>query len=322
MAYVRKRAGAWYAEVVRRGVRDSKTLPTKAAAQAWAKAREQEILTGAPTLSKGTFGAALDRYERDVSPTKRGHRWEALRLKAWQSLPIARIPLLELRPADVAKWRDDRLKVVSPSTVAREFNLIRSVLEIARREWGWVQVNVAKDVKRPPSPPPRNRRVSEDEAERLCMALGYTGGTPETISQRIAVAFLFAIETGMRTGEICGLTWARVREKNVALPRTKNGDAREVSLSKEARRLIGLMPREGASVFHLTERQVDALFRKAKKRAGVVDLHFHDSRAEFCTRAARRIDILDLARTIGHRNLRSLQIYYRATADEIADRLG
>lgn len=48
----------------------------------------------------------------------------------------------------------------------------------------------------------------------------------------------------------------------------------------------------------------------------------YDSRATACTRLARVVDVLTLARIIGHRDLRSLQIYYRETADSIADRLG
>ena len=37
---------------------------------------------------------------------------------------------------------------------------------------------------------------------------------------------------------------------------------------------------------------------------------------------AQRLDVLDLARMVGHRDLRQLQTYYNATAEEIAERLG
>ena len=56
-------------------------------------------------------------------------------------------------------------------------------------------------------------------------------------------------------------------------------------------------------------------------RAKIEDLTFHDSRHEACTRLARKIDVLDLARMIGHRDLRSLMTYYNPSASEIADRL-
>lgn len=61
--------------------------------------------------------------------------------------------------------------------------------------------------------------------------------------------------------------------------------------------------------------------RVARDAAGIIDLHWHDSRHEAITRLARRLDVLDLARMIGHRDLRSLQVYYNATPAEIESRL-
>jgi integrase len=63
------------------------------------------------------------------------------------------------------------------------------------------------------------------------------------------------------------------------------------------------------------------LFRKARGRCGIEDLHFHDSRATAITRLAKKLDILDLARMIGHANLGQLRVYYRETAEDIAAKL-
>ena len=52
------------------------------------------------------------------------------------------------------------------------------------------------------------------------------------------------------------------------------------------------------------------------------ELHFHDSRAEAIWRLSKKFDVMELARVIGHRDLRSLMIYYQVSADELADRLG
>jgi len=94
-------------------------------------------------------------------------------------------------------------------------------------------------VRRPPPTAARTRRPTDDESERLLHALGYSRDTPpETISSRVDAAYLFAIETAMRAGEICGLEWQHVNERHVHLPQTKNGYARDVPLSAEARRII------------------------------------------------------------------------------------
>jgi integrase len=67
---------------------------------------------------------------------------------------------------------------------------------------------------------------------------------------------------------------------------------------------------------------MDATFRKLKRKANILDLHFHDSRAEAATRLAAKVDVLTLARILGHRDIRSLMIYYRESAEDIAKRLG
>jgi len=101
----------------------------------------------------------------------------------------------------------------------------------------------------------------------------------------------------------------------------KNGDEREVPLSKEAVRLLQCMRPFKDPVFRLTDEVRDVLFREARDRAGIVGLTFHDTRHEATTRLARKLDVLDLARMLGHRDVKSLLIYYNATAQEIAGRL-
>ncbi len=53
----------------------------------------------------------------------------------------------------------------------------------------------------------------------------------------------------------------------------------------------------------------------------ITGLTFHDTRHEALTRLARKLDVLDLARMVGHRDPRSLMVYYNAPAEEIARRL-
>lgn len=289
-------------------------------ARAWGKGREREIMSGVP-MTRGTVATLFTRYAKEVSPTKRGGQWEVIRLRAMERTTLAQVPLLELQPRHVAEWRDERLRSVTGATVAREYNLLSSVFDIARREWGLLSVNPAKDVRRPPQPPARSRLPTEDEIERICLALGYEGGEPRNGSQRVAVAFLLGIETGMRAGELTGLTWDRVGPKKAVLPLTKNGEAREVPLSPRARELFALLPKDGPSVLGLSTKVLDTLFRRAREKAKIHDLHFHDSRAEFCTRASKKLSVVELARAIGHRDLRSLLRYYRESAESIADRL-
>jgi integrase len=135
------------------------------------------------------------------------------------------------------------------------------------------------------------------------------------------------METAMRAGEIRSLTRARVDVKaRVAyLPDTKNGDDREVPLTKDAIALLDCMPK-GELWEDLNAGSHDALFRKAKKRAGIgtvrgEHLTFHDLRAEALTRLSKKVPLITLAAIAGHRDLNSLQGYYRESASDIAARL-
>ncbi|MDQ3038345.1 MAG: site-specific integrase [Pseudomonadota bacterium] len=319
MASFRKRGSHWRAELYRDGVRQSATYPTKREAVQWALEREAE-LSGAKLPDK-SLGDALGRYGREVTPTHKGHRWEVLRLDKFGLHPLARKPVATLTGPELAAWRDARLKEVAPATVAREMALLRSVLEACRRDWGWIRENPMRDVRKPRSPTSRKRRITAEEVERIELACGLDELRADTALQRTGLAFLFALETAMRAGEILGMVWPDVAEKSVRLPQTKNGDVRTVPLSPRAREIIALLATTEATVFNLHPGTRDALWRRAVRAAEIADLHFHDARAEAIWRLSKKLDVMELARVIGHRNLSSLLLYYQTSADELADRL-
>lgn len=320
MASIYRHGRGWRAQVYVRGQRDSDTFRTRQEAAQWALQREAE-LTGT-TLAPRTLDAALVRYRDDVSPSHKGHRWEVLRLEAMRRHPIARLLLGSLVGPDIAGWRDDRLKDVSPATVAREMTLLRAVLEACRVDWGWIKANPMTEVRKPRTPASRKRRIAPGEIDRIIIACDLAGGlSARTSLQRVGLAFLFALETAMRAGEIVGMRWPDVGEKSVTLPRTKNGDVREVPLSKRAREILATLPRTDGPVFGLNPGTRDALWRQAVRTTQIPDLHFHDSRAEAIWRLSRKLDVLELARVIGHRNPASLMLYYNTSAEELADRL-
>lgn len=318
------------AQIRLHGVSDSETFGSKAEARAWATAREAEIIAGARGLVvKGkTIRAMVDRYIKDVCPTHRGEHWEALRLnmllREW-GVPGKMVDTVS--PDDVGALRDKRLRSVGKSTVRRELVLLGSVFEAARREWRWCASNPVRDVKKPPPAQPRTRLIQPREYRALLRALKYRPGQiPVTKTQWVGAAWCLAIRSGMRAGEILGLTWDHVDlEARVAtLPLTKNGTARQVPLFKSAIRIIkALAPedvtRTNAPIFAgLSSASLDALWRKCRKAAKVSGLNFHDSRATAITMLAKRLDVLDLARLTGHRDLKMLMTYYRKTASEIA----
>ena len=300
---------------------------------AWAADRESEIRAGAiGKIIPYAVRKALFRYADEVSPSKKGARWEKVRLKKFEhSLPFVDRLLPNVAGADIAAWRDASLKTITKggtplasSSVRREMVLLHSVFEIARKEWGWLTKNPMADIAMPSHGRSRDRRVSDDEINRILLALNYERGkVASTTSQRVAVAFLWALETAMRAGEIVGLRPGDVntKDKFARLPETKNGDARNVPLSTAALALLEHLPPCEDAVFALTSGSIDALFRKATERAKIVDLHWHDSRHEAITRLAGKLEMLELARMAGTRDLKTLSIYFNPTPKQIAAKL-
>jgi len=157
----------------------------------------------------------------------------------------------------------------------------------------------------------------------MLRAMGYTRGPLRSVSQAVALAFLLALATGMRAGEICGLTWDRVREDYVILLVTKNGTPRDVPLSRAARRIIdrarGFDP---VLVFGLRSQTLDALFRKYRERAGLEGFTFHDSRRNAATMISKRVGPFELCRIFGWKRLDQALTYYEKSASQLARDLG
>lgn len=318
MASIRRRGAAWRAELYKDGIRESGTFATKQQAAAWATAREAEL--AGKRLPEYTVTDALRRFGREVCPGRKGQRWELARLGTLERSALGPVRLPGLRAAHVAEWKAARLAEVSGASVRREMNLMLSVFEAAI-EWGWLHTNPARGVKKPPHPPSRKRRITQDEIDRVTLALGLTSLEAETAAQRTGLAFLFALETAMRAGEILGLTRADLVGKSARLADTKNGDSRIVPLSSRARAIIEALPKDRPTLFDLDAGTRDVVWRRARDAAKIPTLHFHDSRAEAIWRLSKKLDVMELARMIGHRDLRSLMAYYNTDPDDLADRL-
>jgi len=305
MATYRKRLGRVRVEVARKGVRRSATFDTKAQAQAWAA----KVEFNATHVPRKTLHDALQRYFDTVSIHKKGERWERMRIAAFKrQLPNR---LLSATTSDaLSRWRDDRLKTVSTGTVRREMNLFGNILETATVEWGWLEANPFRKVKRPPDGKPKDRVISDSEAEE------FVHECHSPIQKLVAAAFLFALETGMRAGEIVGIKQDQISEKFVTLPETKNGTARKVPLSRKARDLLPIVG------FQLNSYQLDVHFRKVRDRLGK-DYTFHAARHTAATRIARsgKLTPYELCAMFGWKKLEMAMRYVNSQASDIADRL-
>jgi integrase len=329
MAYIKKTKTGYRVQVERMGVRRSATLPTKVEATNWGAKEEAALLAiKHGVYPRKSLADAIDRYVDEVSSTKRGERMERLRLEALKrDYPkLVAMVLSDIRTPDLAAWRDSRLKVVTAGSVQRDINILSNLFIIARDEWKWLGESPMKGMRRPGHNPPRTRRIEPGEVKLVCRWLGYVTGKVETKQQEVAFAFLLGLRTAMRASEILSLSDDAVDlARRVATVNHKmqhlTGRPRQIPLSSQAVRLLRAVAGRG-SYFTLSSASLDTLFRKARDRLLLNDLHFHDSRAEALTRLSRKVDVMTLARISGHKDLRTLMdSYYRESAADIAARL-
>jgi integrase len=100
----------------------------------------------------------------------------------------------------------------------------------------------------------------------------------------------------MRRGELLGLRWEHVHlaKRIVHLPLTKNGESRDVPLSRRATDTLTALSKHKQPnidlVFPMTGNSVRLAFERLRARAKMSNFHFHDLRHEAisCGSAAER----------------------------------
>lgn len=236
-------------------------------------------------------------------------------------LPMARRYVAGIRGVDIARYRDERLRKVTPSTVKRDLVLLGHVFEVARKEWGIHVHNPVRDIRLPADNRPRDRRLQAGEEARLLEACR------EARNPWLLPIVQLALETDMRQGELIRLHWEHIdlNRRTAHLPDTKNGEARTVPLSTTAVRVLRTLPRSlhGPVFPGVTTEAIKRAYIRAVRRAGIENLRFHDLRHEATTRLFEKgLNIMEVASVTGHKDLRMLRRYTHLKAEDLARKLG
>ena len=95
-------------------------------------------------------------------------------------------------------------------------------------------------------------------------------------------------------------------------------------LSLDAVEVLNNLPRSfDGNVFPLSITALRGLWNRACKRAGIIDLHFHDLRHEATSRFFEKgLNVMEVATITGHKDLRMLQRYTHLRAEDLAKKLG
>ncbi|XHB98136.1 site-specific integrase [Nitratireductor sp. ac15] len=323
MATIRKRGNKWQVQVRRKGVPpQNKSFSTRKDAEQWARKIESNIDLGRhidmSALNDLTLGALLERYGREITPSKKGRDAEERRLARLQRDRIATTPLAALDAPTLCKFRDRRNK---DGLRASQYDLvlIRHAIEIARKEWGLsLASNPVDQIRIPMGIKSRNRRLEQGEFEALREAARYSR------SPYLWPAIELAIETAMRRSELLSLNWHNIDLDNslAFLPDTKNGHPRQVPLTPTANAILSRLPRRTERVLPTTDTAIRQAWDRLVERAGISDLRFHDLRHEAVSRFFERgLNVAEVALISGHRDPRMLFRYTHLKSQDVAQKL-
>lgn len=309
MASINKRGeGQWQAKVRKKGYKTvSKTLPTKAKAEQWARLTESEMDRG---IFLSTYEAEttllselLDQYEKEIAPTKKSEAEIKYRLKLLKKT-LGHIVLAAITPGTIKEFRDYRLETVKGDTVRKDILLLSRVLKVAQKEWDIYlpRGNPVDSISIPAKGNARDRRLAPGEEELLKYAEEYAG--------YIKAIIQLAIETGARRSEPGKLRWENIKLSNrtATFIDTKNADDRTIPLSTKAIETFKSFPRQiTGDVFPIRSDSITQAFGRICKLAKIKGLRFHDLRHEATSRFFEMgLSIMEVSSTTGHKDLAML----------------
>ena len=320
MGCVRKRGKSWNAQVRIAGWRSfTKSFKSKSDAKLWIDELERKLhsapIPDIPIDRKIALGELLIKYADEVSPSHKGCVAETCRLKSIARRWIGELDIRYLTKQHSIQYHDDRITVVTGSSVGSELALMKRVLDTAVKKWGYgIPYNPIKDIEFPKGSTARTRRLLGDEKERLLTAAS---------SQRniwIASIIEFAIETGMRRSEILKLRWCDVDLVNgfASLYDTKNGEDRRVPLTRRCIEVLKTVPQTHEQVFPISATCLRLAWNRARNKAGITDLRFHDLRHEAVSRFFEMgLSVPEVALISGHKDVRQLFRYTHLNPENV-----
>lgn len=331
LASIRKRKGSYQVQVRRKGFPDiSRTFHRLQDAKEWARnievqADRNELPENRKSLEQISLGQLVVRYRDEVVVRKKGREIEEIILNAFLRDPICKTKLSDLATSHFATYRDKRLTEITAKSLKRQLSPLQNMFEIAQEEWGIpIKENPLTKLKLKVTDNKRERRLRDGELERLLEA------GKRTENPYVIPVVLFALETGLRRGEILSLGWDQVdlKRSSVTILESKNGHSRTIPLTPKALELlhsciqIGKRQIESNLVFPVSANALRMSWGRLCKRAGIRDLHFHDLRHEAISRFFEMgLTVPEVASISGHKDLRMLLRYAHSNNQSIRDKL-
>jgi integrase len=231
----------------------------------------------------------------------------------------AATPLSAITASKISEYKVVRLKAtiqrdgeacpIAPATLNREPAALRCLLRMACNEWEIIpkvpHIRLEREAQG------RLRYLTEEEQVRLLAAC------EKSRNRDLLGVVTVALDTGMRRGEILGLTWDRVDLSRgvLRLEITKSGRRREVPMRQQVYDVLAARPELRVGRVW-PDRQIRKAFETAVAAAQLDDFRFHDLRHTFASNFVMRGGSLQsLKEILGHSSM-AMTLRYAHLAPE------
>ena len=225
-------------------------------------------------------------------------------------------PAEKVTLVDFEKYRTNRLKQITASSVNREMDNIKRCFSLAKSNRK-IRYNPCDELKKLRIKNPTKRFLTKGEEEKLL-------SVANPMMQAIIIT---AIHTGMRSSEIKNLKWSDVfiNEGYLYALNTKNGRARKLIITPQMKEHLLNIPHIGEYVFMnpITKEQYKefkATFRRTVERAKIPHITFHELRHTTASRLNELgVDLSTIQEYLDHADARTTQQYIHKPKKNILD---
>ena len=329
-----KRSGVWWACIRHNGRKIQKSLETsdrRLAKSIEAKIRT-EIIEGSyfeiPIGHDKTFIQLMDKFMKEHAPKVSDSMQRSYSSSLKHLIPFfGNLTLLSVSRKKISGYKVLRKdEGARPATINRELAMVSKAFTLALEDWELINGNDKpfSKMQYEKENNERDRWLTEDEEKRLL------GNSPRWLREIIS----FALNTGLRQGELLSLEWNRVDlfRKTILIQRTKNGKPKTVPLNRSAMDVIARKLEEkvrrlkndfvfvGSHGTKIDRHNLRRAFNNSVRKAEIADFKFHDLRHCFCTKLAQRgVDIYKIAKLAGHEDIRMTQRYSHHCPESLRD---
>jgi integrase len=311
-----QRGRIWYADYYANGerIQESTGTANRREAEKHLAVRMSEVHRGVFLKPVNTTLAELGERYIDYAKLHKRSWVRDVQLLANLQAFFGACSLRDITPLKIEQYQSERVKVGSPGTTNREVALLKHMFNMAER-WGQHQgTNPVRMVRFLPENNLRFRTLSDDEERKLLACC----------APHVREMVVFALNTGLRSGDIYRLTWREVdleqRRLNVIPRKTAkplelplNNDALSVLAARQGRQrgpYVFPNPDTGGPFLNLKTGLNGAL-----RRAGLSGITWHTLRHTFASRLTLSgADLVTIKDLMGHAEIKTTLRYAHSNA--------